>query len=78
MCHQPMKFSDMFDQNPPSTFDKISEKLIRMEKVLTLKAKVKAIVKKSKDNAPGNNKHVVHKNLLTITEIGQPRSRVIR
>ena len=26
MCHQPMKLSDMFDQNPPCTFDIIREK----------------------------------------------------
>ena len=26
MCHLSMKLSDMFDQNPPCTFDKIREK----------------------------------------------------
>ena len=25
MCHQPMKLSDTFDQNPPCAFDKIRE-----------------------------------------------------
>ena len=35
MCHQPMKFPDMFHQNPPCTFDKIREKPNRMEKALT-------------------------------------------
>ena len=31
MCHLPMKLSDTFDQNPPSTFDKILEKPIPMK-----------------------------------------------
>ena len=31
MCHLSMKLSDTFDQNPPSTFDKIREKPIPMK-----------------------------------------------
>ena len=47
MCHLSMKFSDMFDQNSPCTFDKIREKpiLIKIPHSLTLRAKVKVIAK---------------------------------
>ena len=41
-----MKLSDMFDQNPSCTFDKIREKPILMKKRshgLTLRAKVKVV-----------------------------------
>ena len=35
MCHLSMKLSDMCDQNPPYTFDKIREKPILMRKTLS-------------------------------------------
>ena len=35
MCHLSMKLSDMCDQNPPYTFDKIREKTILMKNALT-------------------------------------------
>ena len=58
MCHLSMKLSDTFDQNPPSTFDKILEKPIPMKNShsLTLRAKVKK-EQKSKANALGNKKY---------------------
>ena len=36
MCHLSMKLSDMFDQNPPCTLDKIREKPIQMKNALTV------------------------------------------
>ena len=56
MCHQSMKFSDRFDQNPPCTFNKITKKTLSNGKRshgLTLRAKVKVIAK-SKENAAGS------------------------
>ena len=35
MCHLSMKLSDMFNQNPGCTFDKIREKPILMKNALT-------------------------------------------
>ena len=35
MCHLSMKLSDMFNQNPPCTFDQIWEKPILMKNALT-------------------------------------------
>ena len=56
MCHLSMKLSDMFDQNPACTFDKIREKPIlikRRSHGLTLRAKVKVI---GKIKSPGEQK----------------------
>ena len=36
MCHLSIKIMDRFNQNPPSTFDKIREKLIQMKNALTV------------------------------------------
>ena len=44
MCHQYMKFSDRFDQNPPCTFNNITKNGKRTQG-LTLRAKVKVIAK---------------------------------
>ena len=99
MCHLYMKLSDMFDQNPACTFDKIRDTHSdeKHSHSLTLRAKVKVIAKIKRPqgaiNMPstkkrsrgfvhllvsnGSVKYVIN-DLLTITEIGQPRSRVIR
>ena len=41
MCHHSIKFSDMFDQNPPYSFDKISEKPIPLKTLSQLDRKRK-------------------------------------
>ena len=50
MCHQSMKFSDTFDQNPPCAFDKIKEKTIIIKMLLQfdLESKGQAHSKKQK------------------------------
>ena len=64
MCNLSMKISDTFDQNPPCTFDKIRENPFRRKTLsqLTLRAKV-MVIAKSKDNAPGSNKHAIHQKM---------------
>ena len=58
MCHLSMKFSNMFDHNPPYTSEKIRETHSDKKRPhsLTLRTKVKVIAK-SKANALGNKKH---------------------
>ena len=64
MCHLSMKLSDMFDQNPPCTFDKIRENPIPMKNALTaLMAKVKVITK-IKSQCPGEQKTCLPKKNL--------------